>query len=130
MALVVPDEGEIQALSYMCNVIVAPERLTLRLYTNDIFPIDTNAFSVYTEALAFGYANVTFEGSQWQVAAGTANTAQQTFTFTGALGNVYGYYIATEVGDTLMWVERFTNGPYDIQNNGDEIRLTPTISAD
>ncbi len=55
--------------------------------------------------------------------------AAQTFTFTGALGNVYGYYLTRASGGELIYAEIFSNGPYDIQNNGDTITVTPQISA-
>lgn len=56
--------------------------------------------------------------------------AAQTFTFTGALGNVYGYFLIRASGGELILAERFSDGPYNIQNNGDTIVVTPQISAD
>jgi hypothetical protein len=29
-----------------------------------------------------------------------------------------------------VYAERFTDGPYNIANNGDNIKVTPTISAE
>jgi hypothetical protein len=29
-----------------------------------------------------------------------------------------------------MYAERFSNGPYEIQNNGDQIRITLNIALD
>jgi hypothetical protein len=47
----------------------------------------------------------------------------------GSWGNIYGYFIATSTDGTgkLLFVEQFTNGPYNIQQNGDEIKITPSI---
>jgi hypothetical protein len=56
--------------------------------------------------------------------------AAQTFTFTGALGNVYGYFLKRATGGELVLAELFSDGPYNIQNNGDTITVTPQISAD
>ncbi len=56
--------------------------------------------------------------------------AAQTFTFTGALGNVYGYFLKRLSGGELMIAERFSDGPYNIANNGDTIVVTPLIAAD
>jgi hypothetical protein len=56
--------------------------------------------------------------------------AAQTFTFTGALGNVYGYFLKRASGGEFVLAELFSDGPYNIQNNGDTITVTPQISAD
>jgi hypothetical protein len=56
--------------------------------------------------------------------------AAQTFSFTGALGNVYGYYLKRASGGELVLAELFSDGPYNILNNGDTIIVTPQISAD
>lgn len=56
--------------------------------------------------------------------------AAQTFTFTGAAGNVYGYFLKRATGGELVVAERFSDGPYNIANNGDTITITPVIAAD
>jgi hypothetical protein len=56
--------------------------------------------------------------------------AAQTVTLTGAQGNVYGYFLKRSSGGELILAELFSDGPYDIQNNGDTIAVTPQISAD
>lgn len=63
----------------------------------------------------------------WRISS-AATYAQQTFTFTGALGNVYGYYLNRTTGTDLMVAERFSDGPYNITANGDQIKVTPLIS--
>ena len=53
--------------------------------------------------------------------------------FTSSAGSqnqpVYGYYLTQTTSGKLMYVERFTDAPYTIVNNGDVIKVTPTISA-
>jgi len=43
---------------------------------------------------------------------------------------VYGYYLTQTSSGLLVYAERFTNGPYNIADNGDVIRVTPQILAD
>ena len=31
---------------------------------------------------------------------------------------------------SIMYAERFTNGPYNIQNNGDQIKITLNVALD
>jgi hypothetical protein len=60
----------------------------------------------------------------------TAHYAEQTFTFTGALGNVYGYHLTETTSGQLKWAERFTAAPLNIANNGDQIKITPIITLE
>lgn len=129
MTLLVPDVGEAVMLNNIVNK-VAPQNLVLRLYTNNITPAETDTFATYTEASGSGYSALTLTGASWTIS-GTAPTnatyAEQTFTFSGALGNVYGYMLNQTTSTILMWAERFTGAPYNIQNNGDQIKITPYI---
>ena len=73
------------------------------------------------------------------IAAGTANTTTSsstytifetpnanTFTTTPALAGVG----SATLYSSIMFAEKFTNGPYNIQNNGDQIKVTLNISLD
>lgn len=132
MSLVVVDGGESLALQYLVNK-GAPENLKLCLYTNNKTPAETDVVGDYTEASGNGYAEITLTGATWSVS-GTAPTSigypQQTFTFSGALGNVYGYYLKRASSGELILAEKFTDGPYNIANNGDTIKITLNITAD
>ena len=135
MSLVLVDGGESIALQYLVNKIAASQDVKLKLYTNNITPGETDVVGAYTEASGFGYlaGGITLTGANWTIS-GTAPTqaayAQQVFTFTGALGNVYGYFIVRANGGELLWAEKFTDGPYNIVNNGDQIKVTPQITMD
>jgi hypothetical protein len=68
----------------------------------------------------------------WTILNDTATGLQETFAFTGPTGAaITGYFISTTSDDTgkLVMVEHFSNGPYDVQTNGDEIKVTPVITA-
>ena len=131
MALVLADGGEAIALNYLVNKVTTQEDLVLRLYTNDITPGETDTAATYTQASGNGYSAISLTGATWTIS-GTAPTQaaypEQTFTFTGALGNVYGYYIVRASTLDLVWSERFTAAPFNVQNNGDTIKITPVIT--
>lgn|SRR5262245_44055815 len=132
MPLLVPDVGEVELLRAGLGRVAMGATDTLKLYTNNITPGESDTAGTYTEAAGFGYAAKSItNATDWTVTttAGTTEAVapQQTWTFTGALGNVYGYYIIRADTGVLLWAERFTDGPYNIANNGDEIRVTPKI---
>jgi hypothetical protein len=132
MTLVVPNAGEEKMLGNIVNK-TAPENLVLKLFTNNVTPGETDTAATYTEASGSGYGSVTLTGASWSITPGApseAAFAEQTFTFTGALGNVYGYFIVETTSGVIKWAERFTGAPYNIQNNGDQIKITPKITLD
>lgn len=127
MALVVPNAGEGRMLKALINH-TAPENQVLKLYTNNITPGESDTAGTYTEASGNGYAAANLTGSSWTLTEGDPSFiayAQQTFTFTGALGNVYGYFIIQTTSTIILWAERFSDGPYNVVNNGDQIKITP-----
>jgi hypothetical protein len=133
MPLLVPNNGEVFAISYFVGKVASTEPLTLRLFTSNTTPSETDTAATYTEASGNGYAAIPLTGASWTVTAGaptSATNAQQTFTFTGALGNVYGYYLTRTTTGDIAYAERFSDGPYAISNNGDQIKITPTITFD
>ena len=111
----------------------ASQDLVLRLYTSNTTPAEGDTDSTYTEASGSGYSAANLTAASWTVTGGSPTTAaypEITFTFTGALGNVYGYYVTQTSSGILMWAERFTSGPFNIQNNGDQIKITPQITLE
>lgn len=132
MTMVVPNSGEELALKALVNH-TAPQNLVLRLYSNDLTPAETDTAGTYTELAGSGYAAVTLTGSSWTVTPGAptvASYAEQVFTFSGAAGNVYGYYLTQSGSGLLVYAERFPGAPYNVLNVGDEIKVTPRITAD
>lgn len=135
MALLVPDVGE----AYLLAAFVAKQPAAvpvLKLYQNNITPAETDTDVTYTVATFTGYSNISMSaGGSWTVS-GTAPTmisyAQQTFTSSAnqATQQIYGYYVTATGVNTLLWAERFSDGPYPITNNGDQIKITPQITAD
>lgn len=143
MALVTPNDGEILMLKYILNMIAqdggtapAGGHRLLRLFTNNLSPSETTALGDITEASgSTGYLPVTLTGSGWTISllsgdAATGLYSEVAFPFTTRV-TLYGYYVTTIEGTPkLLWLERFTNGPYTLVDTGGEVAVTPTFSLD
>lgn len=130
MALVVPNGSEVTILENILNK-VAPQNLVLRLYTNNLTPDETNVAADFTEAVGNGYASVALTAASWVITPGEPTEAaypEVVFTFTGALGNVYGYYVTEAVSGKLKWSERITSAPFVAAANGDQLKIVPKIT--
>jgi hypothetical protein len=117
MALLVPDASEVLLLKYMLNHTTA-SNMKLHLFTNNRTPAEGDVLASYTESTGNGYTTIALTGGDWALTTATGTTtasfAQQTFTYTGAEASIYGYYFTNNAADALLWVERFTDGPYAI----------------
>lgn len=132
MALIVPTSGEVEVAKYYVNA-AQPQDLVLRLYTNNVTPNNRSVAGDFVEAKAGGYAPIRLSGSGWTVKSGPpveASYAQQAFSCDGSanIQNCYGYYVTREQSGEIAHAERFTNGPFSLQNDGDEIKITPRIT--
>ena len=94
----------------------------------------TLAFSKVT-ATAHGLV----AGDVIYIARGTGNTTTTPSTYTVfSVGNANEFVTTPALDGTgsatlhssIMFAERFTNGPYPIQNNGDQIKVTLNVSLD
>ncbi len=131
MPIAVPNEGEQRMLELVLNKS-SGENLYLILFGNNVSPSENDNVANYTEISSGGYANKSLTGANWSVANGNncvATYTAQTFSFTGATSpnTVYGYALKQVTSMRLMWTERFSDGPYAINNNGDSITITPRI---
>jgi hypothetical protein len=133
MTILVPNTGEVIALSLLVNK-TSPENLVYRLFATNVTPAETDTAASYTEAAGGGYAAITMTGASWTVTGGAPSTAayaQQTYTFTGVLTTnttIYGYFVTQATSGTLVLAETFTS--FTPAANGDNIKLTPQITAD
>lgn len=134
MPLVVCNNGESVALSYLVGKTTTVRDLIYRLFATNVTPAETDTAGSYTEAAGGGYVSKTLAGASWTVTPGaptSASYAQQTWTFTGALttnATVYGYYVTRVTDADLILAESFTS--FTPANNGDQILLTPQITCD
>lgn len=134
MTILVPNTGEVIALSYLVNKVATPENLIYKLFATNVTPAETDTAATYTEAAGGGYAALTMTGASWTVTGGAPSSAayaQQTWTFTGALttnATIYGYFVIRATSVDLVLAETFTS--FTPTANGDNIKLTPTITCD
>lgn len=135
MALLVPNEGEVYALEAFTGKTPATAPI-LCLFQSNTTPAETDTVASYTEATWTGYSAITLTSASWGAASGGAPSshayAQQTFTSSAGSQsqNNYGYFVKSTTSAKLLWAERFSDGPYQIVNNGDQIKVTPTVTAD
>ena len=134
MALVLPNQGEQIALEALVGK-TAGQNLILKLFKNDITPGETDTEATYTEATFTGYSSITLTAANWTSTPGAPthiDYAQQIFTSTAGSQNqpIYGYYLVQVTSGKLVWAERFTDGPYNIVNLGDAVKVTPVITCD
>lgn len=133
MAGIMPNEGEMKALEHIVNK-TAPENLVLRLFKNNYTPVDAATSADFTEADFTGYSAITLTGASWAsaVSGNPSSIAYAQQTFTSSAGSqsqiVYGYYLQQTTSGKVIAAERFTGTPPTIQNNGDTIKVTPTIT--
>lgn len=131
MALNFPDAGENLVLDMIVNKTAA-QNLILKLFKSNTTPAESDTAATYTEADFSGYAAITLTGASWNAASSGSNSyAQQTFTCNGGgvSNSIYGYYVVQASSGILLYSERDASAPFTLTNNGDNIKLTPAISA-
>jgi hypothetical protein len=133
MTLLVPNAAEDVMLQNILNK-TAPQSGRLKLFTSNTTPAETDTEASYTEAAGFGYVDIgPLTPASWTITPGAPTSAaypEQTFTFTGALGNVYGYYVVQTTSGKILFAERFSTGPFNIANNGDQIKVTMQFTGE
>lgn len=134
MTILFPNNGEDRALQLLVNKIATPENLKYQLFATNVTPAETDTAGTYTIATGGGYADKTLTGASWTATPGAPSNvafAQQTWTFTGPLttnGTVFGYIAVRASSGDIILAETFTS--FTPANNGDQILLTPQITAD
>jgi len=131
MALLVPDTGENLVLEMIVNKTAA-QNWVLRLFSSNTTPAEGDTAGTYTEATFSGYSAATLTGGSWGAASGgSISYAQQTFTHNGGVtsNNIYGYYITQTTSGVLVLAERDGSAPFALSNNGDNVKITPTITC-
>jgi hypothetical protein len=133
MSMVIPDALEVEVLT----TLLTPA-LTLRLYSNNVTPVGTNAAASFTEVAGGGYTSFPLTFAHWSIVSGNPSVgvydATQTWNFTGvtnAPGTIYGYYVTRNSDGKLMWAERFASGLVPFSPiAGSVIKVLPRFTAD
>jgi hypothetical protein len=129
MSVLFTNRGEKIALQNLVNQ-TAPQTLILRLYSNNKTPTELDVAGDYTEVSGYGYSSTTLTPNSFVFVEDSPSTATYptiTYTFTGAAGYIYGYFVTQTSSGNLVFANRFTNAPIQIANDGDQIRVTLTI---
>ena len=134
MALTVMNKGAQEMLKRALNYS-ATGNVVLKLYKNNVTIAETSAVADFTEADFTGYSAATLTGSSFTVTdadPSEASYAVQEFTSSAGSQNqdVYGYYVTNGAGTIALWAEAFSDGPYNIANNGDKIQVTLKLTLD
>jgi hypothetical protein len=80
--------------------------------------------------IAAGAGNTTLTSNVYTIfSVPNANEFYTTPSISPRLNGVVGLNTAT-LYSSIMYAERFTNGPYSIQNNGDQIKITLNVALD
>jgi hypothetical protein len=131
--LVMPNEGEGVCMAALLGKVAAATPLTLRLFSNNHTPANTDTSASYTEVSGGGYAAFALTAANWVVTNGSPTSAAypvHSFAFTGVIGgsgNVYGYYI-TDANNKVIVAQLLNSPPFTPLVNGDQVLVTPTIT--
>lgn len=90
-----------------------------------ILHLFTEEHGAVREVEGFGYRPITLDPKQWDHGIAEATYPPQTFHFTGPLGAVHGWYVAT--GDGTQVQSRRCK-PITIKSYGDKLTLDVTCS--
>jgi hypothetical protein len=133
MTILVPSASEATLENFMLGV-TTPGNQNLKLFVNNVTPDDTFVAASLTEMSTLGYAQKVLTKTSWVTTPGATGFpassayATQTWTFTGGTAvTVYGYYYTDVTSGLLLAVELFAS-PKIVQNTGDQIIITPTIT--
>jgi len=128
MALLVPNEGELQMMKIVLNN-ETQEDLKLDLFTNDYTPVEGSVLTDFTLAAGGGYGAKTLSKGSWScatlVGVTSAQYSQQTWLFTADVGDCYGYVIHGATSGKVFWAQKWTSA--ESTYNGKEIKMTPYI---
>lgn len=130
MALLVPDEGEVELLTRVVGLTCV-----YKLYQANMTPAEGDTLSTYSGDIAdfSGYANFT---AAWGIPATSGGTTFVTGSSNmfqhngGATSNtIYGYYVTDGSNTKLYWAEKFAASK-SMAAPADIIQLIPRLQAE
>ena len=124
------DQEELWVAQQQLNYNGGGTDLVLRLFSSNTTPTDADSLGTFTEASFVGYEAITLTGASWTITAGaptSATYAAQTFSSTAdqTASSVYGFYLSR--GASLVYAERFDDGPYTIATSVDTVAVLPNL---
>jgi phage baseplate assembly protein gpV len=100
------------------------------LYSNARTPAKADTVNQYTEVTGGGYAEIELVAGDWTVsyASGTTKmTATVNFVMTGAVAQIYGYYLTDNTGTILVHAEIFDDAPISSPGGGSTVTVNIEI---
>lgn len=133
MALVVPNEGEIELLKKLLINTTDSENYLVRLYNNDTITLGNGTvLADFTQTTFTSYAEKTMvrgaAGNCWATPTTVSDKAQSSGTIQswtcGLTGDtIVGYYVVGSSSNKVLWAEKFSTAR--ILADGDILNLTP-----
>jgi hypothetical protein len=132
MALIVPDEGEIELLKKLLILTTDTETYSVKLFQNNYIPSSSTTAADFTEADFDGYAPVTLNRSDWStptidISSDALSTAPSQSWTCGTFGNtIFGYYVLGSTSGKVLWSERLSVAR--VLNNNDVLHVSPIFT--
>lgn len=135
MALVVPNEGELELLKKLLINTTDSENYLVRLYKNDPTLDDATTLTDFTQTTFTSYAQTTMvrgvAGNCWDTPSTVSDKAQSSGTAQswtcGATGDtIVGYYVVGSSSNKVLWAEKFSTAR--VLTSGDILNLTPQFT--
>jgi hypothetical protein len=124
MALVTTNAGELMLLDYMLKQTSISDTPTsggyiINLFNNNVTPSQSSVTGDFVDATFSSYASYTLSRSGWAspttsvfgagVTKAVCSYSQQSWTCGVTGDTIYGYYITSGDGATLLWAEKFAS---------------------
>ena len=133
MALVTPNEGELELLDKMLlDALSVGEDSILFLYNQNYTPISSSTLTSFTTCTFTNHAARTITRAGWVAASTVSNKATETYSSAlswtcGATGDTaYGYFVKGASSGKVLWAEKF--GTARTLATGDILNLTPKFT--
>jgi hypothetical protein len=134
MAIVIPTISNRLFLELIFRKKIASATQKLKLFKNDYIPTKNSILTHLEEADFGGYHEITLSNSDWIVdtlsGVTSASCPEQVFVIE-ELAVIYGYYVTVEIDSVeyLYWLERFSDGPYELPPDGGSVAITANLGV-
>lgn len=125
-----PFTGEELLMNYITGNATV-DNFVAHLYSNARTPSKDDTVAEYTEVASGGYAEEEITPGDWTVDYSSGTTTMEatvTFTFTGAVAQIYGFYITNNARTVLFHAEEFSDAPVSIGGGGGTEDVTISIA--
>lgn len=134
MAITIPIVSDELFLELIFGKKIASADQKIKLFKNDYVPTKNSVLADLEEADFGGYHEITLSNSNWTVdtlsGVTSASYPEQVFVIE-ELAVIYGYYVTVEINSVeyLFWLERFSDGPYELPPAGGSVAITLNLGA-